>query len=168
MALVIEDGSLVAGANSFVTRAAIIGYAADRGVTLEDTAATDVFAFAAMDFLQTQCFKGDPVAPSQNLPFPRNGLVDGDTAAGFAHTIPTGIKNAQLQLALDSASGTILANNAQLPLEVQRSKVGPIERQFFAPERLTLDGTAPLTVARAWLKPHLCTDSVLALRAVRV
>lgn len=167
MALVIEDGSQVAGANSFVTRAEIIAYAAARGVTLPDDETTDFHAVKAIDYIWSQCLKGDLVSDTQTVPFPRSGLEDGDTAEDYVYTIPAGIKNAQLQLALDSGNGINLNASANPTAELKRSKVGPIEREFFAPGVLTLDGSPPLTVAKAWLAPFLCNDGGSLLKTVR-
>jgi hypothetical protein len=160
MALVVEDGTLVANANSFVTRAEIIAYAAARGVTLEDDASTDVLGIKAMDYLWTLCLKGTLVEDA-TTPYPRTGLVTGDTAEDYVHSIPNSIKQAQLQLALDVHNGVDLTPSGN-PVEgaITRSKVGPIEDEFFAPGTLTLDGSAPLTVAMSWLAPHLCSTGI--------
>lgn len=168
MALVIEDGSLIAGANSFVTRAEVIAYAAARGVTIPDEDASDVLAIKGMDYLWSLCYKGDLVSETQSTPFPRSGLVDGDTADDYEHTIPAGVKNAQLQLALDVNAGIELTASANPSATLKRSKVGPIEREFFEPGSLTLDGKAPLTVANAWLAPFLCNGGAFTLKTVRV
>lgn len=168
MALVIEDGTIVAGANSFVTRAQIIAYAAARGVVLPDEDATDINAILAMDFIFTQCFKGELVEDDQPLPFPRKGLVAGDEEPDFEYQIPVGIVNAQLQLALDAANGIILSPSSNPTGDLKRTKVGPIERELFAPMLLTLDGKPPLTVAMAWLTPFLCNGGAFSLKTVRV
>lgn len=166
MALVIETGAIVAGATSFVTRAEIVAYAAARGVTLADDETTDARAIDAMDYLWSLCFRGTLVADDQPLMFPRKGLVDGDDAAGYEHTVPRAIKQAQMQLALDAANGIKLLASSNPTAEVKRVKVGPLEREFFAPPSLTLDGTPPLELATALLKPFVCLDGVL-LRTIR-
>lgn len=158
MALVIEDGTIIAGANSFVTRAEIIAYALARGVVLPDTSATDTNAVLAMDYLWTLCFRGDLVDPSQTTPYPRT--------PDFPDSVPQGIKNAQLQLSLDSANGIVLVANGNPDAALKRSKVGPIEEEFFEGVSLTLDGSAPLSMASAWLAPFLCPD-VGILKTVR-
>jgi len=168
MALVIEDGTLVANAYSFVTRAEIIAYAASRGVTIADTADADILAVKAMDYLWTLCFAGDLVSEEQGTPFPRSGLVDGDTAEGYEYTIPAGIKRAQMQLALDSHNGIDLTPSANPDAALKRSKIGPIEEEFFEAESLTLTGAAPLTVANALLAPFLCDSGSMLIRTVRV
>lgn len=165
MALVIEDGSIVDGANSFASRAEVISYAAARGVTLADDETTDVLAIHAMDYLNTLCFSGDAV--STDVPFPRSGLVDGDTAEDYVHSVPAGIVKAQQQLALDVHNGVVLAPSANPDAALKRSKVGPIEEEFFAPGSLTLTGAAPLTVASAYLAPFICVGAGL-LKTIRV
>lgn len=164
MALVIEDGSIVANANSFVTRAEVISYASARGFVLPDDETTDVLATLAMDYLWTLCFKGTLVEGAE-VPFPRYGLVDGDDAEGYEYAIPLGIKRAQMQLALDSHNGVDLAPSATPSSSLKRSKIGPIEEEFFAPG--STDTAPPLTVANTWLAPHLCPDSGWGLSVVR-
>lgn len=166
MALVIETGAIVAGATSFVTRAEIVAYAAARGVTLADDETTDARAIDAIDYLWSLCLRGEPVADDQPLMFPRKGLVDGDDADGYEHSIPRAIKQAQMQLALDAANGIKLLASSNPTAEVKRVKVGPLEREFFAPPSLTLDGTPPLELATALLKPFVCLDGLL-LRTIR-
>lgn len=170
MALVIEDGTIVAGANSFVTRAEIIAYAALRGVTIPDTDASDVYAIRAMDyFWSLPCLKGTLVEADQTTPYPRKGLVDGDTAEGYVYSIPAGIKNAQLQLSLDSFNGIDLTPSVNPEAGVKSEKVGPIATEYFDPlaTSLTLDGRPPLTIATQWLAPFVCNAGGFSLVTVR-
>lgn len=166
MALVIEDGTLVANANSFVTRQEIIDYAAARGITIPDADASDVFAINAMDFLWASCLQGDLVEATQGTPYPRSGLLEGDTVEDYVYSIPLNVKRAQLQLALDSFNGIELTPSAAEAAQLKRSKVGPIEEEFFAPGGVF--GTDPrLTIALAYLGPFLCDDGGFSLVTVR-
>lgn len=72
--LVVEDGSGVTGANTYVDRADAIVYAADRGVTLADDATTDAALLNGMAYLNGLKFKGFPVSPFQTNAFPRDGI----------------------------------------------------------------------------------------------
>lgn len=169
MALVIEDGTIVAGATSFATRAEIISYAAARGYTIANVDASDVYAILAMDFIRTLDYAGDLVDDEQELPFPRSGLVEGDTEDGYVFTIPTGMKRAQMQLALDASNGITLTASSNPSALVKRVKVGAIEREYFDPaSQLTLDGSPPLTVAMALLAPFLVNGGGVAISALRV
>lgn len=77
MAIVVEDGTVVAGANSYITRASAIAYAAARGVTLADTTATDVLIVKAFDYLESlrSQFKGELVEYDQPAAWPRAGAT---------------------------------------------------------------------------------------------
>src|SRR5690606_40416418 len=62
--LIVEDGTIVAGANSFVTEAEIVAYALARGTNLphttdEELDAVAVLGIKAMDYLAIQPRKGD-------------------------------------------------------------------------------------------------------------
>jgi len=166
MALIVEDGTVVTGATSFVTEAEIIAYAAARGVVIPDDAAATLHAIKAMDYFRTLCFRGDVVAIDQELPFPRMGLVDGDTAEDYAHTIPRNIKQAQAQLAVDSFGGIVLTPSGALDPQLSKVKVGPLEREFY--EVAGGLGLEPrLVVAMAYLSPHLCDAGSFGLKTVR-
>lgn len=153
MALVVEDGSNVAGATSFVTRAEFIAYAAARGVTVADADATDVFAFNAMDYLRMiegkGRLKGTRAYVDQNLPFPRVGIVYGDDVEPYS--IPQGIKDAQLQLMLEAKNGIALTPSQSNEQQVSREKVGPLETEYFSAAAYS----ATLPLVDALLGPFL-------------
>lgn len=151
MPLIVEDGTgTIANANSYVARADLINYAAARGVTLADSEATDILAIAAMDYLETRDYNGDPtlgiVGVFQPLQFPRENVVLGEqsgtddiTGALFYSpivlpndVIPLNLKNAQCELALIKNSGVDL-----MPVKsagdgvIKREKVDVIETEYF-------------------------------------
>jgi hypothetical protein len=134
--LVIEDGSNVANANSYATRAEIIAYAAARGVTIADEDATDVFAVKAMDYIERQRFQGEPTygvpGVDQALQFPRDGIA---YQGGYfdADAIPFLLKNAECEAAMLIASGVDLEPNRAAEQSVKREKVGPLETEYFSP-----------------------------------
>jgi len=74
MALIIEDGTIVAGADSYATLAVLRAYALKRGVTLSAVDADlEVLAIKAMDYIGSfedkfQSARTDPV--NQLLSFP--------------------------------------------------------------------------------------------------
>jgi len=150
VAIIVEDGTNVAGANSYVSRADYIAYGAARGTTIEDSEKADQNLINAMDYLNVQCVKGEVVFITQPLPFPRWKLVDGDDEGPW--TIPANIKLAQMQLALDVRNGIVLLPSRSAEPQVKREKVGPIETEFFAPA-----GYAPdIPLAAALLAPFQC------------
>ena len=110
MALIIEDGSIVAGANSFTTDAEFTAYAAARSITIPATEAErDALQILAVDYLfsKEQELKGSRVSIDQTLMYPRSGVC----AYGFniaSDAIPTALKNAQMELAMQSYTSELL------------------------------------------------------------
>ena len=112
MALIIEDGSIVAGANSFTTDAEFVAYAAARNLTLPATEAErDALQILAVDYLfskETE-MKGYRVSQDQTLMYPRKGVC----AYNFnvaSDAIPTSLKNAQMELGIQANTSGLLIN----------------------------------------------------------
>jgi len=106
VALVVENGAIVAGANSLVSVSDYVSYCASLGVTITDTAAAEVDLLKAMQVLATKepLLMGFRVVRDQPLCFPRTGLcIDG--WAWQHDEIPFHAKNAQMALALDYKNG---------------------------------------------------------------
>jgi len=161
MPLVVEDGSNVPNANSYVTRADYIAFAKARGTVVPDDETADENLINAMDYLNIQCVKGEAAYRDQALPFPRYGLVEGDRQAPFV--IPTNIKLAQMQLGLDVRSGVNLLPSRSAEPQVKREKVGPIETEFFAPASYMPN----IPLAAALLAPFQCGQGGFRLKTYR-
>lgn len=134
MPLVIENGSNVAGANSYATRTEIIAYAALRGVAIADEAATDVLGIKAMDYIERQKYKGVPTygAPgiTQPLQFPRDEIeYEGEWLD--AEAIPPMLKNAQCEASMLISQGIDLEPNRAAEQQIKRDKTGPLETEYF-------------------------------------
>ena len=105
-ALVIEDGSLVDGANSYATVTEYMAYAESRGVSLADNETSKSELVQAIDYMESKRpqFKGSLVDRDQPLGFPRYDVV----IEGFyweSDEIPRQVKLCQLALALDIHAG---------------------------------------------------------------
>lgn len=113
MALIIEDGTIVAGANSFTTDAEFTAYALARGFTLPvDEDERNALQILAMDYLFSVEVKldGCRVSIEQELMYPRYGAC----VNGFnipSNSVPTSIKNAQMELAYQASTSSLLINN---------------------------------------------------------
>lgn len=154
MALVIEDGSLVTGANAFVTVAEVRAFAGARASTLaQDDPAIEKAVILAGDFVEALRgqFRGRKVTADQALQFPRLDLtVDGYPVAKDA--IPKVLKDAQCQLALYVLAGTELQPSGN-GREVIREKIDVLETEW---KPGTGSNPQPaLTKARALLAPLL-------------
>ena len=159
-ALVIEDGTMVAEANSYATIAQLVQYAANRGVTLpEDADDQTVLMFAAMDYIEAQEFKfqgcrtGSAYYPTtvQALSWPRVGIwfYGGRWPS---NVIPPNLLMAQCQLACDAASGVTLLPTTASTGNLQKKIRGPITDQYFAPN-MAMNTSPTLLAANGLLKP---------------
>lgn len=123
--IVIEDGSGVAGANSYVTEAELLAYAVDRDVTLSGT--PSVLLIKAMDYLEQQNFKGEKNSNTQPLVWPRYGVwIDG--FAIDSDTIPQLLKDAQIEAAIsiDGSNDPL----ADIGREVKKQKLEGLEIEY--------------------------------------
>lgn len=167
MALVIEDGSLVAGATSYVSVAEARAYAAARASTLPaDDAQVEAALIVAMDYLESLRgeYQGRKVDPAtQDLQWPRVGVqLDGWDVPPT--TIPKILKDAQCQLALESAAGTDLMPTGD-GREVIREKVDVLETEY-APGA----GGAPqpfFAKVNALLQPLLSAGGFGGIKVIR-
>lgn len=141
MALIIEDGTIVANANSYVTLAEARAYALARGVTLSATdSVVEILAIKSMDYLESfdNQFKGIRKTETQELSWPRDYVYRNDTGYEYP-AIPKELKNAQCQLMIDANSFDIEPNRL-LTDKGQRIKEkieGAIEVEYTQQDQLT-------------------------------
>lgn len=159
MALIVEDGSIVSGANSYASVSDIEAYATVRGITYVDSTQVELFAIQSMDYLETLEYKGERVDPDmQELQWPRkNAIVNGVTLPD--DKIPKGIKNAQMQLCIYRAQGIELFETGTGGQFVTREKIGPIETEYSEAVFMAQGGSPIIPLAEAMLKPYLATGS---------
>lgn len=134
MALIIEDGSVIANANAYVTVAEVRASASlDGSVLPADDAAVEILIIKGMRWfeLQEEDMMGSRVSPDQTLAFPRKGI----TLYGFPiadDVIPTLVKNVVIQASITQNAINLLPDYAGTSKgELQAQKVGPISRTFF-------------------------------------
>ena len=108
--LVIEDGSVVVGANSFATDAEFKTYANIRNFDVPATQPDrEALLVLAMDYLfsKENSFKGCRVSATQELVYPRSGVcTNGFNIASDA--IPSSLKKAQMELAVQANESSLL------------------------------------------------------------
>lgn len=167
--IVVEDGSGVANANSYVSVADARVYATNRGTELpsnDDEVAA--MLIRATDYLEAQeCrYQGKRTSPTQALAWPRTGVfLNCDEVP--SNVIPKSLIAAQVQLAMAINAGFDLQPNISPQDYVTREKVGPIETEY---ADLSKVGIAPtLTSVEALLQPLFgSTMTGFALRTFRV
>jgi hypothetical protein len=170
MSLVIEDGSLVSDASSYVSVEDVRAYAAARASTVpavgaEGDAAIEAACIVANDYLETfrDEFKGSKVAPAtQSLQWPRTGATL-DGAEIPPDVIPKLLRDAQCQLAIESVNGLDLMPTGD-GREVIRKKIDVLETEW----RPGSGGAAQpiLTKVRKMLEP-LLSGSGFGLQVIR-
>lgn len=128
MALVIEDGSVVSGANSYITLAEFKAWADSRDISYNaDDNVVEAQILRAMDYFERLFFIGNKANENQPLQWPRTeALIDGYYAD--ATEIPKEVKTALYEATVVEASG-------YSELEVQsrktlRERVGDIEVEY--------------------------------------
>jgi hypothetical protein len=75
MALVVEDGTLVSGADSYVTLAEFKAWADKRGVIYGTDSAVTQQIYRAMDYIESLNFIGEKSDENQALQWPRDQVV---------------------------------------------------------------------------------------------
>lgn len=119
--IVIEDGSIVDNANSYVTTAELTSYTSDRNITL--TGDLSELLIQAMDYLESLSFIGFKRTKEQSLQWPRccvfidGYYIDNDY-------IPKELKQAQMAIAvsIDEGNGPL----STIERTTKREQVGPI------------------------------------------
>lgn len=115
--IIVEDGSVVTGANSYVSEAELATYAADRGVAV--TGAADELIIQAMDYIEGLSFIGVKGSSEQSLQWPRySAVVDGYTIDSDA--IPQILKDGQMEtcLAIDAGNSPLANIDRQTKSEI--------------------------------------------------
>lgn len=148
MALTIETGANISGADSYVTRAAVIAHAAARGITIADADATDEsYIRPAFDYINAleEKLMGCRANENQAGAFPRTGLF----LRGYerrSDDIPEVVEELQISLAVELFQGTDIWNrplSASNP--VKKNRVEGVVTQEFAVQ----NGTTMLSQHRS-------------------
>lgn len=163
MALVIEDGSSVANATSYIDVDYLRAYAEARGREVPaDDADIEPHIIRAMDRIEARLsdLKGRFTYDGQTLAFPRYGMFLFGRQYPFPYNeVPPNILKAQAEYTLAS-----LAGNELMPTRadgaIKRDKVGPIETEYFEAAPY-----APVVqAAEELLAPFLAHNGLYAVR----
>lgn len=156
--LIVEDGSVVANANSFVTEQQIVTYAAMRGIVLPfatdaDKDAVAILGVKAMDYLRILPWRGEPVSQTQTTPWPRKNM---QTPIVYPEDeVPLNVVEAQLQLTLLVNGGTVLIPTSTGTGYLVKEKIGPIENVYSEKVGVSTDGLPILPGIAGLLDPWL-------------
>jgi len=152
--LIVEDGTIVTDADSFVTRADYVSYAEDLGFIVGSQKEQREALRKAAIFIGTfeGRLKGSLVERDQPLAYPRKDLV----LEGFEYAdneIPRIVILAQMQLAIDLQAGIDIYNPPQSEsVAVKREKVdGAVEVEYAVKESAKLSRRSTSTALVAAL-----------------
>jgi hypothetical protein len=94
MTIIVEDGSVVTGANSYVTLAEFKAWADARSIDYGTDAEVTAQLYRAMDYLESLSYKGVKANEDQELQWPRYGVIL-DSYDVQSDEIPNKLKIAQ-------------------------------------------------------------------------
>lgn len=154
MALVVEDGTGLATANSYASEQEFRDYCTLRGydISAETQETIEARLIKSTEFIDLEySFIGEITNPLQALKFPRT--ID-DIEVG----LPLAVKKATNSLGFDiPATGTIYDQDLSI-IESKKSKVGPIETDVkYATGKTVTTITAQYPLIAKYLDPYLST-----------
>ena len=132
MALTVETGAIVTGANSYVSRAEYIAAAALVGVTIADTDAADAQLVKAAQFIDAHesDLIGYKVERDQPMAYPRHSLVI-NRWSWSSTEIPTEVTDCQIALALEINAGIDIYNPAPVRTRKREDIDGAVSVEYF-------------------------------------
>lgn len=166
--VIVEDGTGVADANSYMSVETVRQYAANRGFTLSaDDDVVSAQLIRGFDYIEVkECdFQGERVYAESA--FPRIGVVINGVEISES-AIPNLLLAAQSQLVIAQANGIDIMPNFVAADYVVKEKVGPLETQYADPLKV---GISPrLGAVDAALAPLFgqCASPGIGLRTIRV
>jgi len=166
--IIVEDGSIVVGANSYVSRADYIAYAASLGVTVPDDETADLELIKSAIFIGAQeCLKGKPTSKEQSTAFPRTGVVIDGWKWGD-HEIPRQVILCQMQLAMDVRAGIDLWNPPKAQPVKKSTRIEGAVSVTYAVSDVDPSKLSRMSTARALLNSLVCSGAFLSVPMVRV
>ena len=129
MALIVEDGSIVIGANSYVSVAEIRAFCSARGISLPVADPdVEVMAIQAFDYIESfrSRYKGRTTTDNQRTSWPRSGVVI-ECYSVPSNEIPWQLKEAQSQATGEALEADLMPNSTAA---VKREKVDVLEVEY--------------------------------------
>jgi hypothetical protein len=173
MTLIVENGSIVDNANSYVDLSFFNSYLTTVGISLTLTdSEKEVLLNKAMQYLESfrNSFVGSKVSIDQELQWPRKEVViDG---FDFAETsIPKELKLAQCQLAIEQSKGTLLfplPKTSSVEGTVIEKTVGPLTKKFSSSSSSQLiSSLSPVSIASVNIYLNVLLKGFKQLEVVR-
>lgn len=134
---VVEDGTGLADANSYLSEADADQYFENHGnptswssLVQADKEEALRLGTQYLDAVYGNRWKGERVLATQALDWPRNNVSDRDGFAVETDEVPTAVKDATAEAAIRSLTVTLIPDiTTPGSIKLQRDKVGPIETE---------------------------------------
>ena len=160
MALIVETGAIIAGANSVVSDVEYVAYAVTKGLTIGATADDrKLELLQGMDYIisREHDLQGSRKAQEQTLPYPRiNVMLYGWLAP--SDSVPVNFKNAQMEAAAFAHTSALLTNTTVT--NIKSAQVDVIKTEYFAGGSRS---NVSLQRVNAWLSPLMMDFSKTVL-----
>lgn len=131
---------------AYATESELTTYASDRGITLSGTLSQ--LLTLAHDYIESKNYQGQRVSDTQSDKWPRTHVfVDGIVID--SETVPQGIKNAEMQAAVEIDQGNDPLGNVDRAVKSEKVDVIEVEYMDNASE------TVQLKKVNALLRPYL-------------
>jgi len=176
MAIIVEDGTIVTDADSYVTVAEACAFALKRGIVLSVVDAdVEVQLILASDYLEAQAInyqgiktneEADGTEKLQSLQWPRYGVyLDCSIDMFDQNTIPTQLKNAQMQLVVEQFNGINLFPTESGKFVIDE-RIGPLVTKYS--EKQATETSLQMTSVDTWLEPLFNSCGQSNLYSIRV
>jgi hypothetical protein len=168
MPIVVEDGTGVADANSFISLADYKTYASARGWTVPDDIVVEQAIIKSTDYLLTldDAFKGERTFFDQTLPFPRSDVYIGNAIDPLGdEVIPLQLIKGQCEAINFIANGGEFMPTQTGPFIV-REKVDVIETQYS--ESVNINAMPNVPSVDAFLAPLMDNGGGFGVTVVRI
>lgn len=152
--MIVEDGTIVANADSYQTEAAFLSYWSDRNVTITNTTAEiEAALIISTQYVnQNNRFKGDIVSDTQSLPWPRKNVYDCENRLLASDEIPKDLKFSINEYAYRQLTAPISTDPSKSgEINYERNKLGQIEEEIHYTEN-TSTITSRYPLADNWLR----------------
>ena len=133
MTIIVEDGSVVEGANSYNSLEQADEYFSVRNVTswadMDQAAKEAALIYGAEALDASRIWNGTPVTNSQSLAWPRFGVVDSAGRLIPSNVIPVNIMHSQLELALmhnENALNVVVRESG-----IKKIQAGRLVKEFY-------------------------------------
>ena len=134
MPFVVEDGSIISGANSYVSVADCEAYWNARNVSdfaSLDSSAKEASIIAGTQFIDTGYrFRGDLLSSTQDLQWPRSPYTA--QSGKYISSIPQALKDAVCEMAYEYAQNGVFRPSQSRGNEIKKVKAGSVEVEYNA------------------------------------